>query len=79
MAASKHRPKRPRRITPAGALRIVDSAKWVRLVKRAMREAGGRVPDAARALGVSRRQMYRWLMEPAFAAVARAPVGHHRD
>jgi transcriptional regulator with PAS, ATPase and Fis domain len=79
MAVSKHRPKKPRRITPAGALRIVDPAKWARAVKQAMRAAGGRVPEAAKALGVSRRQLYRWLMEPAFADVARAPVGLHRD
>jgi ActR/RegA family two-component response regulator len=79
MAASKHRPKKPRRITPAGALRIVDPVKWARAVKKAMRDADGRVPDAAKALGVSRRQLYRWLMEPAFADVERAPVGHHRD
>lgn len=54
---------------------MYDTEKWAREVKRAMRDAGGRVPVAAEALGISPRQLFRWLEDPALADVERAPVG----
>lgn len=79
MTTSKHRPKAPRRISPLGALRILDPEKWERAVRKAMVDADGRIPDAAEALGVSLRQMYRWLADERFAGLERAPVGEHRE
>ncbi|MBI2389499.1 MAG: hypothetical protein HYV09_07875 [Deltaproteobacteria bacterium] len=44
-----------------------------------MRGAGGRVPAAAEALGISTRQLFRWLDDPALANVERAAVGTRPD
>jgi hypothetical protein len=55
------RPNNPSRLSELGALRVLDPDKWARRVRAEMRKAGGRVPDAASALGVSVRQLYRWL------------------
>jgi hypothetical protein len=54
---------------------MIDRAAWAREVKRAMLDAGGRVPAAAEALGISTRQLFRWLEDPALAKVERAAVG----
>jgi hypothetical protein len=61
------------KITPTGALRIVDPAKWEALVRREMKRADGRIPAAAEALGVSGRQLRRWLDE--LPDIDRAPPG----
>jgi len=60
------------------ALRIVDRDRWAREIKRAMKAADGRIPDAAEALGVHERSLYRWLDEPDFADVPRVAVGVRR-
>jgi transposase len=48
-------------LSELGALRVLDPEKWARKVRGAMRKSSGRVPDAAIELGVSVRQLYRWL------------------
>lgn len=50
-------------ITELGALRVVDPKKWESTIRRAMREAEGHTVTAAEILGVSRRQLQRWLAE----------------
>jgi hypothetical protein len=72
-------PRNPRRLSPLGALRVVDPAKWAREVKKAMRAAGGRVPDAAEALDVSTRTLFRWLDDNLLEDVERAEASLHRD
>ena len=62
-------------LTSLGALRMVDHAAWALQVRRAMQRAGGRIPEAARILGVGWRTLHRWLADPAFARVERAPRG----
>lgn len=44
------------------AMRLVDPARWRGLVRDALAATAG-VPEAARALGVSRPTLYRWLGE----------------
>lgn len=56
-------PKNPRRITPIGALRFAKPDEWARAVKRAIRDAGGRLDEAAEALEISRRTLRRWISE----------------
>jgi DNA-binding NtrC family response regulator len=77
--AAKHRPKNPRRDSPLGALRILDPDKWARTIRKAMRDADGRIPDAAETLGIGMRQLYRLLADPRLADVVRAPASVHRD
>ncbi len=67
------------RLTRTGALRMVDPTAWVREVRGAMRAAEGRIPDAAKELGVSMRQLFRWLDDPALRDVPRAPPALHRE
>ncbi len=61
------------KISETGALKILDPAKWEALVRREMKRADGRIPVAAEALGVSVRQLHRWLSE--LQGVERAPPG----
>lgn len=68
-------PKNPRRLSPLGALRVVDPEKWSRAVRKAMRDAQGRVPTAAESLGVSPRQLFRWLDDPLLHGIERAAQG----
>ncbi len=72
-------PQNPRRLSPLGALRLVDPEKWSREVRKAMRAAGGRVPDAAETLGVSKRTLFRWLDDPLLEDVQRAAPSLHRE
>lgn len=44
-------------------------------ITSAMRDANGHVPIAAKALGVSRRTLARWLVQ--LPEIARAPRGFH--
>ena len=44
-------------------------------ITTAMRDANGHVPIAAKALGVSRRTLARWLVQ--LPEIARAPRGFH--
>lgn len=66
-------------ITTMGALRAGDRPAWVKAVKTAMREARGGIPEAAAKLGVGVRSLFRWLSEPEFADVKKAPAGLRRD
>jgi hypothetical protein len=50
-------------LTRMGALKIADPAAFERELRRTMLAAGGRIPAAAEALGVSVRQLSRWLAE----------------
>jgi ActR/RegA family two-component response regulator len=61
------------------ALRVVDRERWAKEIKRAMKAAGGRIPDAAEALGIHERSLYRYLDEPDFADVPRVAVGVRRS
>lgn len=73
-------PKAPRRLSELGALRVVDAAKWAREIRQAMKRSDGRVPDAARELGVSPRTLFRWLAEDRLLKdVERAAPSLHRD
>lgn len=58
------------------ALRIIDPAKWLAMVREAM-EAGS--PEAAAvALGVSARTVYRWVAStPELAEWRKAPPAWH--
>ena len=67
------------KISQMGALRVVSRGAWEAKVRKAMELSSGRVPDAAEALGVSTRQLFRWLEEPCFSNVPRATNGAHRD
>ena len=51
------------KISQVGALKIADPTKWEATVRREMKKAEGRIPVAAQALGVSVRQLTRWLAE----------------
>jgi transcriptional regulator with PAS, ATPase and Fis domain len=63
-----------------GALRVVDVEKWAKQVRQAMKRHEGRVPDAARELGVSVRTLFRWLAEDRrLKDVERAPPSIHRE
>ena len=78
---SKGRKKRrskffkPQNISDLLATRIKDPLDWRNDISNAMAKADGRVPDAARALGVSGRTLYRNLEEPELDDVERAPMG----
>jgi hypothetical protein len=78
----KHRSKKrrskvfkPQNITDLLATRIKDSLEWRNDVTNAMAKSDGRVPDAAKKLGVSTRTLYRNLEEPDLDNVDRAPMG----
>jgi hypothetical protein len=59
-------------ISQMGALRVADPKEFERRLRLAMKAADGRLPDAAEELGVSARQLSRWLAE--FPEVDRAPA-----
>lgn len=46
-----------------GALRVSNPDQWAKEVARAMKAARGNVGNAAESLGVSKRQLMRWLAE----------------
>lgn len=47
--------------TKIGALRLINPKLWKEQIRQAMHDADGRVGDAADKLGVSPRQLFRWL------------------
>lgn len=59
-------------ITRLGALRVADRKKWEREIRAAMRNTAT-IQDAADALGVSKRQLQRWLDE--LPEIERPPEG----
>jgi len=65
--------------TKIGAMKVANPPMWARLVADAMRGAGGRIPDAARALGVSDRTLFRWLDDDLLRDVPRVANGLGRD
>jgi Meiotically up-regulated gene 113 len=69
------RPHRPRNLSPLGLLRLNDPDAWERRVRAALTEAAGSPTDAARILGISRPQMFRWMRDERFQNVDRAPPG----
>lgn len=62
-------------MTKLGAIRILDREKWITLVTKAMKRAEGNRHSAAKLLGVSWRQLCRWLEDPDLADVVRAGPG----
>ncbi len=66
-------------MTKIGAMKIVDYISWKKAIKLAMKEAAGRVGDAAEALGVSERQLFRWLATDELKSTPRAEYGLPRD
>jgi DNA-binding NtrC family response regulator len=66
---------KPQNITDLLATRIKDSLEWRNDITNAMAKSDGRVPDAAKKLGVSSRTLYRNLEEPDLDDVTRAPMG----
>lgn len=45
-------------------MRRIMPWEWAKRVRAAMRQARGRIPDAAAALGVHEHTLYRWLDTP---------------
>jgi DNA-binding NtrC family response regulator len=66
---------KPQNISDLLATRIKDPLDWRNDISNAMAKHDGRVPDAAKALGVSGRTLYRNLEEPELDDVERAPMG----
>jgi hypothetical protein len=66
---------KPQNISDLLATRIKDPLDWRNDISNAMAKNDGRVPDAAKALGVSGRTLYRNLEEPELDDVDRAPMG----
>lgn len=65
-------------LTRLGGLRAADPKAWVREIAKAMKDSDGRIREAAKALGVSGRQLSRWLAEPACAHIPRVAKGVRR-
>lgn len=63
--------------TRLGALRLVDPARFEKELRRALRASGGHLAPAAEAIGVSTRQLARWLAE--LPDVPRAAPGRPWD
>jgi DNA-binding NtrC family response regulator len=68
-------PIKPRRISQLGAMKVLKPEEWERQIREAMLATDGRIAEAAEVLGVSTRQLYRWLSEATFDDVSRAPQG----
>ncbi len=81
MAARRGAPStfRPGRLSDLALLRISDPKAWEKRIRAAMKECEGRVPDAAKALAVSPRQLWRVLNEPVFQDVERAGRGNPHE
>lgn len=58
---------------------MLNPAAWAQRVAAAMTAAEGYADVAAQALGVSSRQLHRWLDDPLLAHVPRAPNGRCRS
>jgi ActR/RegA family two-component response regulator len=50
-------------LSELGALRVVDPVAWETRIRRELASAGGHIATAAKSLGVSVRQLSRWLAE----------------
>ncbi len=59
----RYAPKTRRPITKLGFQRIHEPEAWESAVREAMVEAQGWIDEAARALGVSRPVLFRWLAD----------------
>lgn len=63
----------PGPLSPIGALRLADPDKWAATVRDVMARTDGRIPEAAQELGISERQLFRWLDDPLLEGIERAP------
>jgi len=72
-------PGSARALSGLGALSVFNPDAAEALVRSAMASADNRVPDAAESLGISARQLYRYLRDPKYADLERQPRGEHRD
>lgn len=70
--------RRERRVSPLTAMRTLHPGRWEETVRATMAEHGGRVQEAANALRISTRQLFRVLKDDVFKDLARAPIGVHR-
>lgn len=70
---------KPQNISDLLATRIKDPLDWRNDISNAMTKADGRVPDAAKSLGVSSRTLYRNLEEPELSNLDRAPMGRPEE
>lgn len=75
----KNRPKYPRKLSPLGALKVLDEAhgtnEWETTIRAAMEKSGGSVPDAAGELDISTRRLFKILQDRRFKDVVRKPMG----
>lgn len=78
-ARRRGRSFKPQNISDLLATRIKDPLDWRNDISNAMAKADGRVPDAAKSLGVSGRTLYRNLEEPELDDVERAPMGRPEE
>lgn len=65
-------------LSKLGALRVADTRAFERIVRATMGANGGRIPDAARHLGVSERTLFRWLSEAPLTDCPRVANGEPR-
>lgn len=66
-------------LSQMGALRVLNRSAWEKKIRTAMFNAEGRIPDAAIALAVGARQLFRWLEDETFTDVVRVENGLPRD
>jgi len=60
------------KISAMGALKIVDPSKFEATLRREMKRSDGYLAPCAEAMGVSKRQLARWLDE--YPDIPRAPA-----
>lgn len=66
-------------MTKLGFKKILDPEGWRRDIVKAMTRADGSILDAAAALEVSERQLFRWLALDELKDIPRAPSGVWRE
>lgn len=72
MSPRRRKQSRPG-LTELGAMRRFNRAAWVARIRAALEAADGKSEPAAEALGVSQRQLMRWLAEGDFDDVKGKP------
>lgn len=71
----KYTPHTQRNRTDLGLKRFYDHKGWEAEIREALRQAGNRISEAAKLLGISRPQMFRWMLDPCFADIERPKPG----